>query len=168
MSDIAIYRQPHGSKDTIRRMDAVGDAREAKEFLISKIVAEAQRENAPLSETERKMLYFTESGWTLPDITQVNEQFDREYKQDDYEKKIATIIGKAYKRILHDSRDEYDKWSAAVRFLQREDHYISVLIGLADLRPRWDQLKLLAAGLAIVACIVLWIIMSNKEIFFNK
>jgi hypothetical protein len=151
-----------------RRMDAVRDAREAKEFLISKIVAEAQRENAPLSETERKMLYFTESGWTLPDITQVNEQFDREYKQDDYEKKIATIIGKAYKRILHDSRDEYDKWSAAVRFLQREDHYISVLIGLADLRPRWDQLKLLAAGLAIVACIVLWIIMSNKEIFFNK
>ncbi|HEX3353709.1 MAG TPA: hypothetical protein VHS34_12870 [Terriglobales bacterium] len=34
--------------------------REAKEFLISEIVAEAQRENAPLSEVERKMLYFTE------------------------------------------------------------------------------------------------------------
>ena len=149
-------------------MDPAPDAREAKEFLISKIVAEAQRENAPLSETERKMLYFTESGWTLPDITQVNEQFDREYNQDEYEKKIARIIGKAYECILHESRDEYDKWWAAVRFLQREDHYISVLIGLADLRPRWDQLKLLAAGLAIVACIVLWIIVTNKEIFFNK
>ena len=149
-------------------MDTVRDAREAKEFLISKIVAEAQREDAPLSETQRKMLYFTESGWTLPDITQVNEQFDREYNQDEYEKKIARIIGKAYKRIRHDSHDEYDKWWAAVRFLQREDHYISVLIGLADLRPRWDQLKLLAAGLAIVTCIVLWIILSNKEIFFNK
>src|SRR5437762_3834413 len=96
-SAIGIYRQPHGSKGTIRRMDAVLDAREAKEFLISKIVAEAQRENAPLSETERKMLYFTESGWTLPDITQVNEQFDREYNQDEYEKKIARIIGRAYK-----------------------------------------------------------------------
>jgi hypothetical protein len=168
MSDMAIYRQPQGSTGTIRRMHAFRDAREAKEFLISKIVAEAQRENAPLSETERKMLYFTESGWTLPDVMQVNEQFDREYDQDDYETKIARIVGKAYKRILHDSRDEYDKWWAAVRFLQREDHYISVLIGLADLRPRWDQLKLLAAGLAIVACIVLWIIFSNKEIFFNK
>ena len=55
-------------------MNGVRDAREAKEFLISKIVAEAQRENAPLSETERKMLYFTESGWTLPDIAQVSEQ----------------------------------------------------------------------------------------------
>ena len=149
-------------------MDAVRDAREAKEFLISKIMAEAQRENAPLSETERKMLYFTESGWTLPDITQVNDEFDREYNQDEYEKKITRIIGKAYKRILHDSHDEYDKWRAAVRFLQREDHYISVLIGLADVRPRWDQLKLLAAGLAIVACIVLWVILSNKKIFFSK
>src|SRR5206468_5013066 len=151
MSDMAIYRQPHGSKGTIRRMDSVRDAREAKEFLISKIVAEAQSEKDQLSETERKMLYFTESGWTLPEIMQVNEQFDREYNQDEYEKKVARIIGKAYKRILHDSRDEYDKWWAAVRFLQREDHYISVLIGLADLRPRWDQLKLLAAALAIVA-----------------
>jgi hypothetical protein len=59
-------------------------------------------------------------------------------------------------------------WWAAVRFLQREDHYISVLVGLADLRPRRDQLKLLAAGLAIVACILLWIILSNKAIFFSK
>jgi len=64
--------------------------------------------------------------------------------------------------ILHDSRGEHDKWWAAVRFLQREDPYISVLIGLADLRPRWDQLKLLAAGLVIVACILLWIFFTNK------
>src|SRR5436309_14122782 len=87
--EFGILRLPNGSKSTIRRMNAVRDAREAKEFLISKIVAEAQRENAPLSEIERKMLYFTESGWTLPDIMQVSEQFDREYDQDEYEKKIA-------------------------------------------------------------------------------
>jgi hypothetical protein len=149
-------------------MDAVCNAREAKEFLISKIVAEAQGENVPLSETERKMLYFTESGWTLPDIMQVNEQFDREYDQDEYERKMARIIAKAYRRVLHDSRDEYDKWWAGLRHLRREDHYISVLIGLADLRPRWDQLKLFAAGLVIVGCVLLWIILSNKQIFFNK
>jgi hypothetical protein len=149
-------------------MDAVCNARKAKEFLISKIVAEAQGENVPLSETERKMLYFTESGWTLPDIMQVNEQFDREYDQDEYERKMAGIIAKAYRHVVHDSRDEYDKWWAAVRYLRREDHYISVLVGLSDLRPRWDQLKLLAAGLTIVGCVLLWIILSNKQIFFNK
>jgi hypothetical protein len=49
-------------------MKAFHSGREAKEFLISRIVEEAQRENIPLSEIERKMLYFTESGWTLPDI----------------------------------------------------------------------------------------------------
>jgi hypothetical protein len=37
-------------------MRAFHSGREAKEFLISKIVAEAQSENVPLSEVERKML----------------------------------------------------------------------------------------------------------------
>ncbi len=34
----------------------------ALEFLISRIVAEAKRENAPLSDVERDMLYFSETG----------------------------------------------------------------------------------------------------------
>ena len=142
--------------------------REAKEYLIARIVEEAQRENVPLSETERKMLYFTESGWTLPDITQVSEEFDREYEQDAYEVKIAKIVAKAHKNILKRSRDEYERWWAAIRFLKREDHYILVMIAIADLRPRGDQLKLLAAGLAIVACILLWVLLSHKDIFFGK
>jgi hypothetical protein len=149
-------------------MKAFHSGQDAKEFLISKIVAEAQSENIPLSEVERKMLYFTESGWTLPDIMDVSAAFDREYDQDEYEQKIAGVVARTYKRVLKDSRDEYGRWWAAIRFLQREDHYILVLIGLAGLRPRWDQLKLLAAGLAIVTCIVLWIILSNKQIFFSK
>jgi hypothetical protein len=37
-------------------MNAFQSGREAKEFLISRIVAEAQRENVLLSEVERKML----------------------------------------------------------------------------------------------------------------
>lgn len=152
----------------IRHMAEFQSGREAKEFLISKIVEEARRENISLSETERKMLYFTESGWTLPDIAKVSEEFDREYEQDAYEQKIAMIVAKTYRNILQHSRDEYDKWCAAVHFLKREDHYISVMIAMADLRPRGDQLKLLAAGLAIVACVLLWIIISNKEIFFSK
>jgi hypothetical protein len=69
------------NRSRIRHMKAFHSGREAKEFLISRIVQEAQRENVPLSETERKMLYFTESGWTLPDIMKVNEDFDRDYKQ---------------------------------------------------------------------------------------
>jgi hypothetical protein len=42
-------------------------ARHAKEFLVSRIVTEAQREGVALSEIEREMLYFSETSWTLPD-----------------------------------------------------------------------------------------------------
>jgi hypothetical protein len=136
-------------------MKAFHSGRQAKEFLIPRIVAEAQRENAPLSEIERKMLYFSESGWTLPDMTAVYEAFDREYDQDKYEKKIAGLIRNADKHARKESRDEYDEWWAAVRFLKREDHYVSVMIGNAGLRPAGDRLKLLGAGLGIVTCLLL-------------
>jgi len=41
------------------------------------------------------MLYFTESGWTLPDIMKVSVDFDREYDQDKYEQKIAKLVTNA-------------------------------------------------------------------------
>jgi hypothetical protein len=143
-------------------MKAFHSGREAKEFLISELVAEAQRENVPLSEVERKMLYFTESGWTLPDMMKVSEDFDREYDQGKYERKIAKLVTKADRRMRKSSRDDYDRWWAAIRFLQREDHYISVMIRFAGLRPRGDQLRLFAAGLGIVSCILMWTFLGIK------
>jgi hypothetical protein len=143
-------------------MKAFHSGQQAKEFLISQIVEEAQRENIPLSEVERKMLYFTESGWTLPDIMKVSEDFDREYDQAEYERKIAKLVTKADRRIRKSSGDEYDRWWAAIRFLQREDHYISVMIRLAGLRPRGDQLRLFVTGLGIVTCLLVWTFLGIK------
>jgi hypothetical protein len=142
--------------------EGVPQRTEAKEFLISEIVAEAQRENVPLSEVERKMLYFTESGWTLPDMMKVCEDFDREYDEAKYERKIAKLVTSADKRIRKSSRDDYDRWRASIRFLQREDHYISVMIRLAGLRPRGDQLRLFATGLGIVTCLLAWTSLGIK------
>ena len=143
-------------------MKAVHSGREAKEFLISELVAEAQRENISLSEVERKMLYFTESGWTLPDIKKVSEDFDREYDQDEYEHKIAKLLTATDRRIRKGPSDDYDRWWAAIRFLQREDHYITVMIRLAGLRPRGDQLRLFVTGIGIVTFILIWIFLSIK------
>jgi hypothetical protein len=67
-------------------------ARDAKEFLVSRIIAESRREGVPLSEVETKMLYFSETAWTLPDIVEVNDAFDREYNQAEYEQKIRRLI----------------------------------------------------------------------------
>ena len=108
------------------------------------------------------MLYFTESGWTLPDIVQVSEEFDREYDQAKYERKIAKLVTKADRRIREGSREDYDKWWAAIRFFEREDHYITVMIRLAGLRTRGDQLRLFATGLGIVACILVWTFVRIK------
>jgi hypothetical protein len=143
-------------------MSAFHSGREAKEFLISKIVEEAQQQNVPLSEVERKMLYFTESGWTLPDIMRVSEDFDSEYDQAKYEQKIAKLVRKADKHIRMGTREDYDRWWAAIRFLQREDHYISVMVRLAGLRPRGDQLRLFATALGIVTVFLIWIFVAIK------
>jgi hypothetical protein len=38
------------------------------------------------------MLYFSETHWTLPNIAEVNEQFDAEYDQDEYEEKSRGLF----------------------------------------------------------------------------
>src|ERR1700733_7200714 len=136
-------------------MNAFHSGREAKEFLISRIVAEAQRENVSLSEVELKILYFTESGSTVPDTTAVSEHFDSEYSQNEYEHKIARLIRNAAKHDRKESRDEYGTWWDAIHFLRREDHYISVLIGVAGLAPAGHLSRLLATGLAFAVCLLL-------------
>jgi hypothetical protein len=76
-------------------MNQCHSVREAKEFLISQIVGEAQRENLVLSEPQRKMLYFSESGWTRPEMSTVADEFDHAYDYRDYERKIAGLFRRA-------------------------------------------------------------------------
>ncbi len=136
-------------------------ARDAKEFLISRIVDEANRESVPLSEVERKMLYFSETHWSLPDIMQVNDEFERDYDQADYEKKIRGLVRNASKHDRKGSRDLYDSWLDAIRLLQKEDHYILVMIQRADLRSRSDQLKLFIAGLSVAIMVLAYVVLST-------
>ncbi|HTZ82179.1 MAG TPA: hypothetical protein VMB66_03260, partial [Candidatus Acidoferrales bacterium] len=100
-------------------------------------------------EVERKMLYFSETDWTLPDIDSVSDQFDRDYDQDDYEKKISGLVKHAYKEALRNSGDESEKWWSAIRLLGMQDHYILVMIRQAALRPRGDRLKLFGTAIVI-------------------
>jgi hypothetical protein len=125
--------------------------REAKEYLVSKIVEEAQREGVALSEVERKMLYFAESGWTLPDIMEVNEEFDREYDPTAYESKIAKLSHRIVKRIRKVQSEEYEAWKEAVRRLSKGDHYLLVMVGQADGMDPW---KAWGIGFAIAVVFV--------------
>jgi len=141
-------------------------ARDAKEFLVAKITEEAERESVALSEVERKMLYFTETGWAPPDITAVNDQFDREYDQKDYEWKISWLIRHAWRRIKSEGNDAIDAWCEAVSRLREEDHYILVMLDQAGAgRPRHDLLKLLMTALGLlVASLALALIADSLHI----
>jgi hypothetical protein len=138
-------------------------ARDAKEFLVSRIITQSQREGVPLSEVERKMLYFSETAWTLPDIGEVNDAFDREYNQAEYEQKIGKLIRNLRANARANNREEFDAWIEAVSAIRREDHYLLVLIGAAESSTLSVRrlLKLSAIAL-VVACVIMavgfWVI----------
>jgi hypothetical protein len=129
-------------------------ARDAKEFLVSRITAEAEREDVPLSETERKMLYFSETAWTLPDIADVSDAFDRDYDQAKYEEKIGALVRNLRVNSRKNDRTDFDAWTEAVRKLGREDHYLLVLISAGSKSgSQIGFLKLLGIGF-VVTCIL--------------
>ncbi|HXR40414.1 MAG TPA: hypothetical protein VN776_15035 [Terracidiphilus sp.] len=119
--------------------------REAKDYLAGKITEEAEREGMPLTEIERKMLYFTETGWTLPDMKEVSAEFDRDYDQDEYERKIGGLVRGIEARDDTRSEREKEAWDEAVLKLCDEDHYLLVLIDAAHSQEcgrssRWGRL----------------------------
>jgi hypothetical protein len=115
-------------------MESFAQTRAAKEFLVHCIVDEAQREGLPLTEVERKMLYFSETHWSLPDIYEVNAVFEREYNTADYERKISQLIRSFTARVRRDDRAKLEDWNREVGALASEDHYLLVMIRAADSR----------------------------------
>ena len=92
---------------------AINTVREAKDYLAGRIAAEAKREQIPLSEIERNMLYFSETDWTLPGMLEINSEFERDYDDNEYERKIAGLIRKVEVRNEGDEQDQRT-WDQAV------------------------------------------------------
>ena len=107
------------------------DAAAAKQFLISKVVQQVEIDHVPLTEIERKMLYFTELHPSLPDIYEVNAEFDRNYNSDTYEAKIANLLRTARACDSQQSPDGELEWRDALGALKNEDHYILVMTAQA-------------------------------------
>ena len=135
----------------------------AKQFLISRVIEEAKLEQVGLSEVERKMLYFTEVHPSLPDIYEVNAEFERDYDSDTYEAKIASLLRKARDRDRQSSPSREPEWTDALEALKKEDHYILVMVGQAfgvgsvsaDGHRTRDVLIYLGVGIGIVLLLVL-------------
>jgi hypothetical protein len=101
---------------------------EAKDVLVNEIERQASLDGSSLSDLERRMLYFTESGDCPEDPMQLNDDFEAEYETEDYEKKIAALARGAYKRLKKENPDGARKWDEAVRELKKGDHYILVVV----------------------------------------
>ena len=149
-------------------MPEFGSIREAKDYLAGRIAAQAEREGNPLSEVERKMLYFSETGWTLPDMAEVSAEFDRAYDQDAYEQKIAGLVRGVQAAQNAGSQAERQEWIRAMKRLSKEDHYLLVLIG-ADGAARdgsggsqddWLRPWLIALGLALGALALITVLQA--------
>jgi len=115
------------------------------------------------SEVERKMLYFTEVHPSLPDIYEVNAEFERDYDSDEYEAKIAKLLKNDRDRDDRSSPNGEQDWKDALDALEQEDHYILVMVGQAfgfsspstDGHRTRDVLIYLGVGIGMVLLIVI-------------
>jgi hypothetical protein len=125
-------------------------AQSAKTRLAERIVLQAEHDGIPLSETESKMLYFSENYWTLPGMAEINADFDSNYDPAKYEKKIAGVVSGFLRTTSADERKALG-WDDSIRVLRKEDHYILVLIDSAPaVRPRGYLLKIILVSMAVV------------------
>ena len=151
-------------------MKNFGTIKEAKDFLAGRIASEAERDGEPLSEIERKMLYFSETDWTLPDMRKVSLEFDRDYDQNEYEQKISMLVRKVAARSRSENEDESEAWNEDLLKLSAGDHYLTVLTDMAReapalghgfvptlaapaVQPPHDRIKLWATAFAILIVI---------------
>jgi hypothetical protein len=63
------------------------DPADTKQFIIARVIAEAEVEQVNLSEVEKKMLQFTEAERATQDMTAAVAEFERSCDSDEYESK---------------------------------------------------------------------------------
>jgi len=136
---------------TIRRMQV----REAKDFLVQQTAEQAQLEGAPLSDLEKRMMYFTESGYVPEDPIALNDEFEAQYDTDEYEGKIAKLLHHAYQRARKENDETRRRFDTAIKSLRRGDHYLLVMwdalgdVGNASLSSRPYLIGLLVGAFAL-------------------
>ena len=135
----------------------------AKQLLIARVIEQAELQQVLLSDLEKKMLYFTEVHPSLPDIYEINAEFERNYDAAAYEGKVAALLRYARDRDSRASPVREQEWKDAPDALKGEDHYILVMVrqafgvGLAASGGRRlrDLLIYVAIGVALVLSVIL-------------
>jgi hypothetical protein len=108
------------------------DPADAKRFLISRVIAEADREHVPLLDVEKRMLAFSESDPSFTeDVVSINDEFERSCNSDVYESKVTLLLKNARDQDIANLPQGDQDWSEALQALRKEDHYILVMAASA-------------------------------------
>jgi hypothetical protein len=103
--------------------------REAKDFLVQETAKQASIEGVPLSELEKRMMYFVENEEMPEDPIALNDEFEETYNTDEYEAKMSGLLHRAYARIKKENPEAARQWKQAIRDISKGDHYLPVLWG---------------------------------------
>jgi hypothetical protein len=100
---------------------------EAKDFLVRQTEIQAGIEGVPLSEDEKKLMYFSESEETEEEPEPENSEEGEQDENYDYEGKISRLLRHAYHRVKRGNTAEALLWDQAIRTLSGGDHYLFAL-----------------------------------------
>lgn len=104
-------------------------AETAKDFIAAEVAAQAVAENIPLSDAERKMMYYS-----VDERTRADEIVDQFPDNDpEYEEKISLLLRHAYQ--LNSNKEHF---KAAFKKLAEGDHYLTVMSPFKHLRSQTD------------------------------
>lgn len=105
----------------------------AKEFLLTQLVEQASADDVALSDVEKRMFLFSEAS-SNPDW-EANEQFESEYNDSQYEKKVAKLLQRAYAKAKKEPALQ-SAWKECLDALRDEDFYGLVMVDQANIsRP---------------------------------
>ena len=143
------------------------DTKKAKDFLADQAAQQAALDRTPLSDLERRMMYFTESDpASCNDPVSLNDEFEEKYDTLEYEAKMSRLLGRAYKRLKDENAGERLQWDEAISTLEQGDHYILVLLNDTKLARQGLRLWVVLAwgvglGIALVILLMLVIIWNH-------
>ena len=148
---------------------------EAKRFFVDRILAQASRDDVPLSDNERWMLGFSESDPEFVVDPERLSAFEAEIPDQAFEAKVARLIRRAYEHDLELDSEARAVYRDARDSLSRGDHYLLVMIdqalgprrrrGLAGAFAKTAVLLLLVPATAIAlifAAGLAWIVLSGQ------
>src|ERR1700678_1214900 len=149
------------------------NTKEAKDFLAELAAQQASLDRTPLSDLERRMMYFTEGDpASCGDPFSLSDDFEEKYDTAEYEAKMSRLLHRAYNRLKTENPGGKFQWDEAISTLEKGDHYILVLLN-ADSKLDRQGLRIwvvlawgIGLGIALVILLMLGIIWnhySNKS-----